>query len=96
LKRVSGKSQRETWKYLREQEVELDVLPRGGHPLWAMLYPARYEVGMANLGYQTIISEMRTLGVGIERFFFGSAFQPIGGGGKIDLRLSSYFRVNRL
>ena len=71
MKRVSGKSQRETWKYLREQEVELDVLPRGGHPLWAMLYPARYEVGMANLGYQTIISEMRTLGVGIERFFSG-------------------------
>ncbi|HON33827.1 MAG: radical SAM protein [Thermovirgaceae bacterium] len=71
MKPISWKSHRGNWKYLREQEVELDDLPRGGDPLWAMLYPARYEVGMANLGYQAIISEMRTLGVGVERFFAG-------------------------
>ncbi len=71
MKRLSGKYKRENWKYLREQEIELDDLPQGGYPLWAMLYPARYQVGMANLGFQTIIAEMRTLGVGVERFFAG-------------------------
>jgi radical SAM superfamily enzyme YgiQ (UPF0313 family) len=71
LKRLSWTGKRENWKYLREQEIELDDLPQGGYPLWAMLYPARYQVGMANLGFQTIIAEMRSLGVGVERFFAG-------------------------
>ncbi len=49
----------------------MDRLPVGGSPLWAMLYPAEYGVGMSNLGFQSIISEMKKLGVGVERFFSG-------------------------
>jgi len=71
LKDLSVKARARDWRYLREQEIELDALPSGGHPLWAMLFPAGYSVGMASLGYQVIIAEMRALGVGVERFFPG-------------------------
>ncbi|HPD97776.1 MAG TPA: radical SAM protein [Synergistales bacterium] len=53
----------------RYGEVILDNVPSGGSPSWAMLYPAEYAVGMANLGFQSICAELRTMGVGVERFF---------------------------
>lgn len=71
MKDFSGKARARDWRYFREQEIELDALPSGGHPLWAMLFPATYSVGMASLGFQVIIAEMRALGVGVERFFSG-------------------------
>lgn len=47
------------------------VLPwrRGGDPLWALLFPASYTVGMANLGMQLVAYGLQELGVGVERFF---------------------------
>ncbi|GEM_PF-186008 len=42
---------------------------RGGDPLWALLFPAPYAVGMANLGVQLVAYGLQKLGVGVERFF---------------------------
>lgn len=67
----SGKYRQRNWNVIRDKETEMDRLPAGGSPLWAMIYPADYGVGMSSLGYQSIISEMRKLGVGVERFFPG-------------------------
>lgn len=54
------------------RETEVDRIPYGSFPPWAILYPAGYKVGMASLGFHSIIAEFRKLGVGVERFFTDS------------------------
>jgi len=57
---------------LKNREIIVENIPKGSFPPWAILYPAGYEVGMASLGFHSIIAELRSLGVGVERFFNGS------------------------
>ena len=57
---------------LKNREIIVENIPKGSFPPWAILYPAGYEVGMAGLGFHSIIAELRSLGVGVERFFNGS------------------------
>jgi len=53
-------------------ETTLVDLPKGGAPLWALLYPNVYKVGMTNLGYHYIYAALKARGVGAERLFFDS------------------------
>lgn len=57
--------------YSARRETEVDRIPYGSFPPWAIFYPAGYEVGMASLGFHSVIAELRKLGVGVERFFTG-------------------------
>ncbi|MDT8284979.1 MAG: radical SAM protein [Thermovirgaceae bacterium] len=52
-------------------ETVLERIPAGSSPPWAMLFPSSYEVGMASLGFHSVIAELKKLGVGVERFFIG-------------------------
>lgn len=53
-------------------EITLVDLPKGGAPLWALIYPNVYKVGMTNLGYHYVYAALKTRGVGAERLFFDS------------------------
>ncbi|WP_029166504.1 B12-binding domain-containing radical SAM protein [Aminiphilus circumscriptus] len=55
------------------KERLLIPLKEGGDPLWALLFPASYSVGMANLGLHLVVRMLKSLGVGVERFFGISA-----------------------
>ena len=57
--------------YFTKRETVFERIPSGSFPPWAILYPAGYEVGMASLGFHSIIAELRKMGVGVERFFTG-------------------------
>jgi len=68
-KTYRGIRQNISTKKLLKDELWMDSLSEGGDPLWAMAYPARYAVGMANLGFQYICTYLKELGVAVERFF---------------------------
>jgi len=52
-------------------EELVTTAPAGGDPPWAIVYPASYEVGMANIGFHYVARMLKNLGVGVERFFTG-------------------------
>jgi len=72
LNKYPGKITYQDRVYFANRETEVERIPYGSFPPWAILYPAGYEVGMASLGFHSIIAELRKLGVGVERFFTDS------------------------
>lgn len=62
-------SSRKSWVDFRLKERKVGDLPSGGDPLWALVYPQGYEVGMANLGVHSVYRALRERGVAAERFF---------------------------
>jgi hypothetical protein len=67
------KSSRAFSKLQPGRERLLVPLKEGENPLWALFFPASYSVGMANLGLHLVVRMLKSLGVGVERFFGISA-----------------------
>jgi len=62
-----------SWSEYRDRESLTVDLPRGGDCPCALVFPADYKVGMANLGFHYIYRVLRELGVAAERFFTSPA-----------------------
>lgn len=58
-----------TWNSFRQNEYPVLPLPSGGDPVWALVYPQSYDVGMGNLGIHSVYRALRERGVAVERFF---------------------------
>lgn len=57
------------WESITGLEVEVLPMQRGGFLSWALVFPSDYGTGMSNLGLHYVYYQLKTLGVGVERFF---------------------------